>query len=43
LAYEKSNQAEKAKEAYSKIVKEYWESAEYQSALKLKAKLDGNA
>jgi TolA-binding protein len=39
LAYEKLNQNEKAKEAYSKIISEFWDSEEYQKALKLKATL----
>jgi tetratricopeptide (TPR) repeat protein len=43
LAYEKSNQIEKAKEAYDKIINEYWESAEFQNARKLKARLDVKA
>jgi tetratricopeptide (TPR) repeat protein len=43
LAYEKSNQVDKAKEAYNKIITEYWNSSEYQKARKLKARLDGTA
>jgi tetratricopeptide (TPR) repeat protein len=43
LAYEKSNQPEKAKEAYDQVIKDYWESPEFQNARKFKAKLDGNA
>ena len=43
LAYEKSNQVEKAKEAYDKIISEYWNSSEYQNARKLKTRLDGSA
>jgi tetratricopeptide (TPR) repeat protein len=43
LAYEKNNQTDKAKEAYDKIITDYWESAEYQDARKLKARLDNNS
>lgn len=43
LAYEKSNQNDKAKDAYDKIINEYWESPEYQNARKYKAKLDTNS
>jgi tetratricopeptide (TPR) repeat protein len=43
LAYEKNNQNEKAIEAYSKIISDYWGSPEYQSARKYKAKLEGKA
>jgi tetratricopeptide (TPR) repeat protein len=43
LAYEKNNQADKAKEAYEKIINEYWDSGEYQNARKFKARLDGAA
>jgi tetratricopeptide (TPR) repeat protein len=43
LAYEKNNQVDKAKEAYDKIINDYWESSEFQNARKLKARLDGNA
>jgi hypothetical protein len=43
LAYEKLNQNEKAKEAYSKIISEFWDSEEYQKALKLKARLETNS
>jgi tetratricopeptide (TPR) repeat protein len=43
LAYEKLNQNEKAIEAYSKIITEYWDSSEYQNALKLKARLESNS
>jgi tetratricopeptide (TPR) repeat protein len=41
LAYEKSNQPEKAKEAYDKIITDYYDSPEFQNARKFKAKLDG--
>jgi len=40
LAYEKLNQNEKAKEAYQKIIDQYWDSNEYQDARKYKAKMD---
>jgi tetratricopeptide (TPR) repeat protein len=43
LAYEKNSQLDKAKDSYDKIIKEYWESPEYQNARKFKARLDGNA
>ncbi|MFZ6009317.1 MAG: tetratricopeptide repeat protein, partial [Bacteroidota bacterium] len=43
LAYEKLKQNDKAKEAYSKIIDQYWESAEYQNARKLKARLESNS
>ena len=36
LAYEKLNQNDKAKEAYEKIITQYWDSAEYQKARNLK-------
>jgi tetratricopeptide (TPR) repeat protein len=39
LAYEKSTQLDKAKEAYDRIINEYWESSEFQSAKKLKARI----
>lgn len=39
LAFEKGNQNEKAVEAYDKIISDYFESAEYQSARKYKARL----
>jgi tetratricopeptide (TPR) repeat protein len=43
VAYEKLNQNEKAKEAYNKIITEFWDSAEYQNAVKLKARLETNS
>lgn len=43
LAYEKLNQNDKAKEVYDIIISNYWESAEYQNARKLKAKLESNS
>ena len=43
LAYEKLNQNDKAKEAYEKIITQYWESGEYQNARKFKARLESNS
>jgi len=43
LAYEKLNQNDKAIEAYDKIINEFFESAEYQSARKYKARLQSNS
>lgn len=43
LAYEKLNQNDKAKEAYSTIITEFWDSQEYQNAVKLKARLETNS
>ena len=43
LAYEKSNQNDKAIKAYKKVIDEYWESTEVQNAKKYKARLDGNS
>lgn len=43
LAYEKLNQNDKAKEVYDKIINEFWDSAEYQNAVKLKARLETNS
>jgi tetratricopeptide (TPR) repeat protein len=43
LAFEKSNQADKAKDAYDKIITEYWDSQEVQNARKYKAKLEANS
>jgi TolA-binding protein len=40
LAYEKLNNIDKAKETYEKIITQYWDSAEYQKARKLKARLE---
>lgn len=42
LAYEKSNQTEKAVAAYDEIINNYFESPEYQNARKLKARLTGS-
>lgn len=41
LAFEKSNQVDKAKSAYDKIITQFWDSQEYQNARKHKARLDG--
>jgi tetratricopeptide (TPR) repeat protein len=43
VAYEKLNQNDKAKEAYDKIITEFWDSPEYQNAVKLKARLETNS
>lgn len=43
LAYEKANQTDKAKEAYDKVISQYWDSAEYQKARKLRARLEANS
>jgi TolA-binding protein len=43
LAYEKLNQTDKAKEAYDKIINQFWDSSEYQKARKLKARLESNS
>jgi len=43
LAYEKLNQNDKARETYDKIINQYWESSEYQSARKLRARLEPNS
>lgn len=43
LAYEKLNDNERAKEAYQKIIDEYFDSSEYQNARKLKARLESNS
>ena len=43
LAYEKLNQNDKAKEAYEKIITQYWDSDEYQEAKKFKARLEPNS
>jgi TolA-binding protein len=43
LAYEKLNQNDKAKEAYEKVITDYWESPEYQNARKFKARLETNS
>lgn len=43
LAYEKLNQNEKAIEAYKTIIEKYWESSDFQSAKKYKARLESNS
>ncbi len=43
LAFEKSNQNEKAIEAYDRIEKEFSDAPEYNNARKYKAKLQGNS
>jgi tetratricopeptide (TPR) repeat protein len=43
LAYEKLNNTKKAIEAYDEIITSYWDSPEFQSARKLKARLEGNS
>ncbi len=42
LAYEKSNQQDKAIKAYQRVIDEYWESSEVQNAKKYKARLAGS-
>jgi len=43
LAYEKLNQNDKAIAAYDKIINDYWDSSEYQTARKYKASLEKNS
>lgn len=43
LAYEKANKIAEAKQTYDKIINNYWDSAEYQKARKLKARIEGNS
>lgn len=43
LAYEKLNQPDKARETYEKVINQYWDSSEYQKALKFKARLEPNS
>ncbi len=43
LAYEKLNQNDKAKEAYDKVINQYWESSEFNNARKFKARLESNS
>ncbi len=43
LAYERLNQLEKAREAYDKVITQYWDSSEYQKAVKYKARLEPNS
>lgn len=42
LAYEKSNQNDKAINTYQRVIDEYFESSDYQNARKYKARLAGN-
>ena len=41
LAFEKSNQNDKAIKTYQRVIDEYWESSDYQNARKYKARLEG--
>jgi len=43
MAYEKLKQNDKARQAYEKIINQYWDSGEYQNARKFKARLDNNS
>ena len=43
LAFEKSNQNDKAVAAYDKIINQYFDAPEYQNARKYRAKLQGNS
>jgi len=43
LAYEKLNQNDKAIATYDKIISDYWDSSEYQTARKYKASLEKNS
>jgi predicted negative regulator of RcsB-dependent stress response len=43
LAYEKLNQNEKAMAAYDRIINDFWDSSEYQTARKYKASLEKNS
>ncbi len=43
LAFERSEQVDKAIKAYDEVITKYWESAEYQNARKLKARLEPNS
>lgn len=43
LAFEKSNQNDKAISVYQRVIDEYWESTEFQNARKYKAKLEKNS
>jgi tetratricopeptide (TPR) repeat protein len=43
LAYEKLKQNDKAKEAYEKIITDFWDSPEFQNARKYKARLESNS
>ena len=43
LAFEKSNQNDKAIKTYQRVIDEYWESSDFQNARKYKARLEGNS
>ena len=43
LAFEKSNQNDKAIKTYQRVIDEYWESSDYQNARKYKARLEPNS
>lgn len=43
IAYEKLNEPAKAISAYDKIIKDYFDSSEYQDARKFKMRLEGNS
>lgn len=43
LAYEKLNDTAKAIETYDAVITKYWDSAEFQNARKLKARLETNS
>jgi TolA-binding protein len=43
LAHEKANNPAEAKAVYDKIINQYWDSAEYQKARKMKARLESNS
>lgn len=43
LAFEKANNKEKAKQAYQRVIDEFWESSDYQNARKYKARLETNS
>lgn len=43
LAFEKNNEQKKAIEAYDKIIKEYYDSPEFQKARKFKARLEAQS
>ena len=42
LAFEKSNQKDRAIKAYQRVIDEYWESTDFQNARKYKARLETN-
>ncbi len=43
LAYERSEQPEKAIEAYDRVISDYWDAPEYQNARKYKARISGES